>query len=329
MGSDMQRREFIGLIGGGAAAWPFVAIAQQDQRMKLIGVFLSVGIDQSRVEAFLQAMQQFGWSDSRNIRFDIRWGAGDPETNRKRAEEMVALAPAIIVAVGSAPVAALLQATRSVPVVFAGVVDPVSAGYVASLARPGGNVTGFLLFEYGVSGKWLELLKQIAPGLKRAAVLRDPTIPAGIGQFAIIQSVSPSLGVDVIPISVVDAAEIERSIATFADSPNGGLILTASALSIEHRDLVIRLAARYKLPTVEWDRERVVGGGLMAYGPDVLDQYRRAAGYVDRVLKGEKPADLPVQAPTKYVLTINLKTAKALGLDVPPALLARADELIE
>jgi putative ABC transport system substrate-binding protein len=324
----MKRREFIGLIGGGAA-WPFAAIAQQDRRMKLIGVFLGAGIDQSRVEAFLQAMQQLGWSDSRNVRFHIRWGAGDPETNRKRAEEMVALAPAIIVAVGSAPVAALLQATRSVPVVFAGVVDPVSAGYVTSLARPGGNVTGFLLFEYGVSGKWLELLKQIAPGLKRAAVLRDPTIPAGIGQFAIIQSVSPSLGVDVIPISVVDAAEIEGSIATFADSPNGGLILTASASSIEHRDLVIRLAARYKLPTVEWDRERVVGGGLMAYGPDVLDQYRRAAGYVDRVLKGEKPADLPVQAPTKYVLTINLKTAKALGLDVPPALLARADELIE
>jgi putative ABC transport system substrate-binding protein len=325
----MQRREFIGLIGGGAAAWPFAAIAQQDQRMKLIGVFLSAGIDQSRVEVFLQAMQQLGWSDSRNVRFDIRWGVADPEANRKRAEEMVALAPAIIVAVGSAPVAALLQATRSVPVVFAGVVDPVSAGYVASLARPGGNVTGFLLFEYGVSGKWLELLKQIAPGLKRAAVLRDPTIPAGIGQFAIIQSVSPSLGVDVIPISVVDAAEIERSIATFADSPNGGQILTASALSIKHRDLVITLAARYKLPAVDWDRESVVRGGLMAYGPDVLDQYRRAAGYVDRVLKGEKPANLPVQAPTKYVLTINLKTAKALGLDVPPALLASANELIE
>jgi putative tryptophan/tyrosine transport system substrate-binding protein len=230
---------------------------------------------------------------------------------------------------GSAPVAALLQATRSVPVVFAGVVDPVSAGYVASLARPGGNATGFLLFEYGVSGKWLELLKQIAPGLKRAAVLRDPTIPAGIGQFAIIQSVSPSLGVDVIPISVADAAEIERSIATFADTPNGGLILTASALSIKNRDLVIALAARYKLPAVYWDREGVVGGGLMAYGPEVLDQYRRAAGYVDRILKGEKPADLPVQAPTKYELMINLKTAKALGLDVPPSLLTRADEVVE
>jgi putative tryptophan/tyrosine transport system substrate-binding protein len=329
MGSDMQRREFIGLIGGGAAAWPLTAMAQQDQRMKLIGVFLTAGIDQSRVEAFLQAMQQFGWSDSRNIRFDIRFGAGDPETNRKRAEELVALAPAVIVAVGSAPVAALLQATRSVPVVFTAVVDPVSAGYVASLARPGGNATGFLLFEYGVSGKWLELLKQIAPSLKRAAVLRDPTIPAGIGQFAIIQSVSPSLGVDVIPFGVADAAEIERSIATFADSPNGGLILTASGSSLKHRDLLVALAARYKLPAVYWDRDIVGRGGLMAYGPDVLDQYRRAAGYVDRVLKGEKPADLPVQAPTKYVLTINLKTAKALGLDVPPALLASADEVIE
>jgi putative tryptophan/tyrosine transport system substrate-binding protein len=328
MGSDMQRREFIGLVGGGAAAWPFAAIAQLDQRMKLIGVFPSAGAVQSRVEAFLQAMQQFGWSDSRNVRFDIRWGVGDPETNRKRAEEMVALAPAIIVAIGSPAVAALLQATRSVPVVFTAVVDPVSAGYVASLARPGGNATGFLLFEYGVSGKWLELLKQIAPGLKRAAVLRDPTIPAGIGQFAIIQSVSPAQGVDVIPISVVDAAEIERSIATFADSPNGGLILTASAVS-NYRDLVIALAARYKLPAIYWDPESVVGGGLMAYGPDVLDQYRRAASYVDRILKGEKPADLPVQAPTKYKLTINLKTAKALGLDVPPALLASADEVIE
>jgi putative tryptophan/tyrosine transport system substrate-binding protein len=252
----------------------------------------------------------------------------DPEANRKRAEEMVALAPAIIVAIGSPTVAALLQATRSVPMVFTAVVDPVSAGYVASLARPGGNATGFLLFEYGVSGKWLELLKQIAPGLKRAAVLRDPNIPAGIGQFAIIQSVSPAQGVDVIPISVVNAAETERSIATFADLPNGGLILTASAAT-NYRDLIIALAARYKLPAIYWDSERVGGGGLMAYGPDVLDQYRRAATYVDRILKGEKPADLPVQAPTKYKLTINLKTAKALGLDVPPALLASADEVIE
>jgi putative ABC transport system substrate-binding protein len=325
----MRRREFIGLIGGGAVAWPFAATAQQDQRIKLVCVFSSAGIDQSRVDAFLQAMQQLGWSDGRNIRFDLRVGTGDPETNRKQAVEMVALAPAIIMAFGSAPVTALLQATHNVPVVFAGVVDPVSAGYVTSLARPGGNVTGFLLFEYGVSGKWLELLKQIAPGLKRAAVLRDPTIAAGIGQFAIIQSVSPSLGVDVIPMGIADAIEIERSIATFADTPNGGLILTASAFSIEHRALVIALAARYKLPAVYWDREGAVGGGLIAYGPDVLDQYRRATRYVDRVLKGEKPADLPVQAPTKYELTINLKTAKALGLDVPPALLASADQVIE
>jgi putative ABC transport system substrate-binding protein len=325
----MQRREFIGLIGGVAAAWPFATIAQQDQRIKLIGVFPSAGVVQSRVDVFLQAMQQFGWSDSRNVRFDIRWGAGDPETDRKRAEEMVALAPTIIVAFGSSAVAPLLQATRRVPVVFAGVVDPVSAGYVASLARPGGNATGFLLFEYSISGKWLELLKQIAPGLKRVAVLRDPTISAGIGQFAVIQSVSPSLGVDVTPVGVADAAEIERSIATFADLLNGGLILTASALSIKHRDLVIALAARYKLPAIEWDRESVGGGGLMAYGPDVLDHYRRAASYVDRILKGEKPADLPVQAPTKYELVINLRTAKALGLTVPPSFLARADEVIE
>jgi putative ABC transport system substrate-binding protein len=324
----MQRRQFIGLIGG-AAAWPFAAMAQQDPRIKLVGVFSSDGVVQSRVEVFKQAMVQLGWRDSRNVRFDIRWGTGDPETNRKEAQEMVALAPAIIVAFGSSAVGALLQATRSVPVVFAGVADPVSAGYVASLARPGGNATGFLLFEYSVSGKWLALLKQIAPGLKRAAVLRDPTIAAGIGQFAIIQSVAPSLGVDVIPIGVADAAEIERSIATFADTPNGGLILTASALTIKHRELIITLAARYKLPAVDWDREGAVGGGLMAYGPDVIEHYRRAASYVDRILKGEKPADLPVQAPTKYELTINLKTAKALGLDVPPALLASADEVIE
>jgi putative tryptophan/tyrosine transport system substrate-binding protein len=329
MGSGMQRREFIGLIGSGAAAWPFAAMAQQDQRVKLIGVFASDGVFQSRVEVFQQAMLQFGWSDGRNVRFDIRWGSGDPEANHKQAEELVALAPAIIVAFGSSAVGALLQVTRSVPVVFAGVADPVSAGYVASLARPGGNATGFLLFEYGVSGKWLELLKQIAPGLKRVAVLRDPTIAAGIGQFAVIQSVSPSLGVDVIPFGVAGAAEIERSIATFAESPNGGLILTASALSIKHRGLVIALAARYRLPTIDWDRESVLGGGLMAYGPDVVEHYKRAATYVDRILKGEKPADLPVQAPTRYELTINLKTAKALGIDVPPALLASADEVVE
>ena len=270
-----------------------------------------------------------GWTDGRNVRIDIRWGAGDADRIRKYAAELVALAPDVILATGSAAVGPLLQATRTVPIVFVHVADPVGAGFVESLARPGGNATGFTTFEYGMSGKWLELLKEIAPGVTRAAVLRDPAIAAGIGQFGAIQSVAPSLGVEVSPVDVRDAGEIERAVAAFARAPNGGLIVTASALAIVHRDLIITLAARHKLPAVYFARYFVTGGGLISYGPDLVDQYRRAAGYVDRILKGEKPADLPVQAPTKYELVINLKTAKALGLDVPPTLLARADEVIE
>ena len=259
----------------------------------------------------------------------IRWGAGNADDIRKYAAELVALAPDVILATGSSTVGPLLQATRTVPIVFAIVADPVGAGFVDSLARPGGNATGFMQFEYSLSAKWLELLKQIAPGVTRAAVLRDPAITAGIGQFAVIQSVAPSVGVEVSPVNVRDAGEIERAVTAFARSPNGGLIVTASALAAVHRDLIITLAARHKLPAVYSDRFFVTGGGLISYGPDFVDQYRRAAGYVDRILKGEKPADLPVQAPTKYELVINLKTAKALGLDVPPTLLARADEVIE
>ena len=328
----MRRREFIGLIGGAAASWPSATRAQQDPHLKLIGVLSAPAASSAtkpRVEAFLQAMLELGWREGRNARFDIRWGEGDSDIIRKQAQELVALAPDIIVVSGSVAVAALQQTTRRIPIVFMTVADPVGAGYVASLAQPGANITGFMLFEYGVSGKWLELLKQIAPGMKRTAVLRDPAIAAGIGQFAIIQSVAPSLGVDVTPFGLADVTEIERSIATFAGSPNGGLILTASSLSVTHGDLVIALTARYKLPAIYTARDYVVRGGLAAYGTDLTDQYRRAAGYADRILKGEKPADLPIQAPTKYELVLNLNTAKALGLTIPESFLQRADEVIE
>jgi putative ABC transport system substrate-binding protein len=270
-----------------------------------------------------------GWVDGRNVRIDSRFTAGNPDDIRKFAAELVALAPDVILVTGTAAVAPLLQATRTVPIVFVNVADPVGAGFVDSLSRPGGNATGFIQFEYSLSGKWLELLKQIAPGVTRAAVLRDPAITAGIGQFAIIQSVAPAIGMEVSPVAVRDAAEIERAVAAFARSSNGGMIVTASALSAVHRNLIITLAARHKLPAVYYRRGFVTGGGLISYGYDDLDQYRRAAAYVDRILKGEKAADLPVQAPTKYELVINLKTAKALGLIVPDALLARADEVIE
>jgi putative ABC transport system substrate-binding protein len=270
-----------------------------------------------------------GWTDGRNLRIEARWSAGDPAITRKHAAELVALAPDIVVATGSAGAAAMLQATRSVPIVFVIVPDPVGSGFVESLAQPGGNATGFMMFEYDLSAKWLELLKQIAPDVMRAAVLRDAALTAGIGQFAVIQSVARSVGVDVRAINLRDAAELERSIAAFAQAPNGGLILTASALSAVHRDLIISLAARFKLPATYQERSYVAAGGLVSYGPNFLDQHRRAASYVDRILKGEKPADLPVQAPTKYELVINLKTANALGLTVPSALLARADEVIE
>ena len=333
----MRRRDFISLLGGAAAApamiWPLGARAQQAERMRRIGVLMGLAADdpeaKARIAAFLQGLQQLGWIDGRNMRIDIRWGAGDAGHIRNYAAELVALAPDVILANGSSAVGPLLQASRTVPVVFAVVPDPVGAGFVDSLARPGGNATGFIQFEYGMSAKWLELLKEIAPRVTRAAVIRDPAISAGIGQFGAIQAVAPSFGVELSPVNVRDAGEIERAVAAFARTSNGGLIVTGSALSVVHRDLIIALAARHQLPAVYFARYFVTAGGLISYGPDLVDQYRRAAGYVDRILKGEKPADLPVQAPTKYELAINLKTAKALGLDVPPMLLARADEVIE
>jgi len=328
----MRRRDFIGLIGG-AAAWPVMARAQQPDRMRRIGVLVGAGADgldaQARQGAFLQGLQQLGWTDGRNVRIDTRWAGAKPDAIRKYAAELVALAPDVILAAGNAPVERLLQATRTVPIVFVFAIDPVGSGIVDSLSQPGGNATGFMQFEYSLTAKWLELLKQIAPGVTRAAVLRDAAVAAGIGQFAVIQSVAPSVGVEVSPINGRDASEIERAIAAFARTSNGGLIVTASALAGVHRDLLITLAARHKLPAIYSNRVAVAAGGLISYGADLVDQYRRAAGYVDRVLKGEKPADLPVQAPTKYELVINLKTARALGLDVPASLLARADEVIE
>ena len=313
-------------------AWPLAARAQQGERMRRIGVLLPVAADdpdpQAFYAAFVQRLQQLGWTDGRNVRIDTRWGAGNAADSRKYATELVALAPDVILAVGVS-VEPLLEATRTVPIVFTIVPDPVGSGFVDSLSRPGGNATGFLMFEYSLCGKWPELLKEIAPGVTRAAVLRDAAVAAGIGQFAVIQSVAPSVGVEVSPVNVRDAAEIERAVAAFARSGNGGLILTASALSVVHRDLIIALAARHKLPAVYHQRLFVAAGGLISYGPNFLDQFRQAAGYVDRILKGEKPADLPVQAPTKYELVINLKTAKALGLTVPQLILARADEVIE
>jgi putative ABC transport system substrate-binding protein len=329
----MRRREFITLLSGVATAWPFMARAQQPDRMRRIGVLLPGTADdaeyQARRAVFLQALQQLGWSDGRNVLIDTRWAAGDPNVIRKYVGELIALAPDVILTAGSATMGPLLQATRTVPIVFTTVLDPVGAGFVDSLAQPGGNATGFIAFEYGLSGKWLELLTQITPGLTRVAILRDPAIAAGIGQFAAIQSVAPSFGVELRPIDVREVGEIERAIAAFARFSNGGLIVTASSGAAIHGDLIIALAARHKLPSVYSDLHFVTGGGLISYGPDRVDQYRRAAAYVDRIFKGEKPADLPVQAPTKYELAINLKTAKALGLAVPQALLARADEVIE
>ena len=315
----MRRREFITLLGGAAVAWPLAARAQQRERMRRIGMLLPAAADdaefQARVGAFLQALAQLGWTIGRNVRIDTRWATTNAADIRRHAAELAALAPDVILAHGTSTVGPLLQATRTVPIVFPIVVDPVGAGFVDSLARPGGNATGFMPFEYSLSGKWLELLKEIAPGVTRVAVLRDPAIPTGIGQFGVIQAVAPSLRVEVNPVNVRDAGEIERAVAAFARSPNGGLIVTASASAVLHRDLIITLAARHKLPAVYYERFFVAAGGLISYGPDFIDQFRRAAGYVDRILKGEKPADLPVQAPTKYELVINLKTAKALGLD--------------
>jgi ABC-type uncharacterized transport system substrate-binding protein len=328
----MTRRQFITLFGG-AAAWPLAARAQQPKRMRRIGVLIPLVANdleaRTRLTAFQQALQELGWIDGSNVHIDTRWSAGNAADTRKYAEELVALAPDVIFASGSPGLGSALQATRTIPIVFAIVPDPVGAGYVQSLSQPGGNATGFMMFEYSLCAKWLALLKEIAPGVTRAAVLRDPAIAAGIGQFAVIQSVAPSVGVDVSPVNITDAAEIERAVAAFAHSANGGLISTASALSAVHRDLIITLAAQHKLPAVYQERYYVAGGGLISYGPNFNDQFRRAAGYVDRILKGEKPADLPVQAPTNYELVINLKTAKALGLAVPPSVRARADEVIE
>jgi putative ABC transport system substrate-binding protein len=329
----MRRRQFIGLLGGAAAAWPLAARAQQGERMRRIGVLTNLVADdpeaQARVGAFLQGLQELGWAVGRNMRIEYRWGAGDADRTRGYAAELVALAPDVILTSGASALAPLLQATRSVPVVFAQVPDPVGAGFVNSLARPGGNTTGFITYEYGLSGKWLELLTQIAPSVTRAAVIRDPAVSAGTGQWGAIQAVAPSVRVLVSPVNVRDAGEIERDVAAFAHGSNSGLIVTASALAIRHRNLIVTLAARHRLPAVYYQRGFVTGGGLISYGPDFIDQYRRAAGYVDRILKGEKASELPVQAPTKYELVINLKTAKALGLTVPPSLLARADEVIE
>jgi putative ABC transport system substrate-binding protein len=328
----MKRRAFIAAFGG-AAAWPMVARAQQAERMRRIGVLMPGTADdaeyQARMAAFLQRLQQLGWTDGRNVEIDTRWAAGDANLIRKYVAELVALAPDVILAPGSTTVGPLLQATRTVPIVFATLLDPVGAGFVDSLARPGGNATGFIAFEYGLSGKWLELLKQIAPSLTRVAILRDPATAAGIGQFAAIQSVAPSFGVELRPIDIREAGEIERAVTAFARSSNGGLIVTAGSGSAIHSNQIITLAARHKLPAVYGDRHFVTGGGLISYGPDRVDQYRQAAAYIDRILKGEKPGDMPVQAPTKYELVINLKTAKALGLAAPPSLLSRADEVIE
>src|SRR5262249_15173428 len=329
----MRRREFITLLGGAAVAWPVAARAQQPERMRLIGVLMNRAADnpegQTRFAAFLQGLQEAGWAGGRNGRSDIRWGADDVDRQRTYAAELVALAPDIILAGGTLSLAAMQQASRSVPIVYAAVADPVGGGFVDSLARPGGNATGFMPSEYSFSGKGLELLKEVAPGVKRAAVLRNAASPTGIGQFTAIQTVAPSLGVEVNAINVRDAGEIERAVAAFARSANGGLIGTTRASATVPGDLIITLATRHKLPAVYGNRFAVTGGGLLSYGPDFVDMHRLAAGYVDRILKGEKPADLPVQAPTKLELVINLKTARVLGLDAPPTLLARADEVIE
>jgi putative ABC transport system substrate-binding protein len=329
----VKRRDFITLIGGAAAAWPLVARAQQPERMRRIGALVGTAADdaigQARIAAFLQGLGQLDWMVGRNVRMDFRWAAADADQARAYAAELVALAPDVILASSGSVVGPLRRLTRTIPIVFTETSDPVGAGFVESLASPGGNVTGFLTFEYSLSGKWLELLKEVAPPVTRVAVLRDAAIPSGTGQWGAIQSVAPSFGVELRAIDVHDAGEIERTIGAFARTPNTGMILTASAFAQLHRKAIITLADRHKLPAVYFQRGLVVDGGLVSYGPDTIDLHRRAASYVDRILRGEKPADLPVQAPTKYELVINLKTAKALGLDVPPSLLARADEVIE
>jgi putative ABC transport system substrate-binding protein len=329
----VRRRDFITLLGGAAAAFPLAAHAQQAERVRRVGILVNATADaavfQACIGAFLQGLEQLGWTDGRNLRIDTRWATVDAAEIRRHAAELAALAPDVILAHGASTVGPLLQMTRTVPIVFPIIGDPVGAGFVDSLARPGGNATGFMSYEWNLSGKWLELLKQIAPGVTRAAVLRDSTQGTSNNYFAVIQDVAPSLRMDVIPVNMRDAGEIERAVTAFARSSNGGLIVTASGAATRHRELIVALAAQHKLPTVYFERNFAAAGGLMSYGADFVDLYRRAAGYVDRILKGEKPADLPVQAPTKYQLVINLKTAKALGLAVPATLLASADEVIE
>ena len=328
----MRRREFLSVICG-AAAWPLAAHAQQGERVRRIGIILPATADdaefQARLAAFYQGLALLGWTIGRNVRIDTRWATANAADIRRHVAELVALSPDVILAHASTTVGPLLQATRTVPIVFPVASDPVAAGFVDSLARPGGNATGFMDFEYGMAAKWLELLKQIAPDMTRSAVLRDPGIPTGPAQFGVIQAMAPSLRVEAIAVNVRDTAEIERDVATFARSTNGGMVVTSSSLSRLHRNLIVTLAARHKLPAVYWDRFFVAAGGLISYGSDTIDMYRRAAGYVDRILKGEKPADLPVQAPTKFETVLNLKTAKALGLTIPQSVLARADEVIE
>jgi putative tryptophan/tyrosine transport system substrate-binding protein len=330
----MRRREFITLLGGAAAAWPLSARAQHGERVRRIAVLMSSSADdadgQARMAAILQGLEPLGWSVGRNVQIDFRWGAGDLDRFRRYAAELVALSPDVIVATAGSIVGMLQQATRTVPIVFVTTIDPVGSGFVASLARPGGNATGFTAREFSMSGKWLELLKEIAPSVTRVAVIRDPFVPAGSGGFAAIQTAAPSFGVELTPVGLRDTDEVERGIASFAHGSNDGLIVVGPTSSVEtHRDLIITLAARHRLPAVYSSRLWTTAGGLISYGVNSLDQYRRAAGYVDRILRGEKPADLPVQAPTKYELVINLKTAKAFGLEAPPTLLARADEVIE
>jgi len=332
MAVTIGRRELLAALGGATAAWPLAARAQQAP-MRRIGVLMSVAADgpqgQARLAAFVKGLEQLGWTDGRNVQIDTRWGGGDAERTRKHVAELVALGPDVFLASGDHPVVALQQTTRTVPIVFTMVGDPVGAGFVESLARPGGNTTGFTLFEFSIGTKWIELLKEIAPGVKRAAVIREGGTANGTGFFAAIQAVAPALGVELTPIGVRDVGEIERAIAGFARSPNGGMVVTGSAQTAVHSNLIVTLAARHKLPAIYFGRFIISAGGLASYGPDFIDEHRRAAGYVDRILKGERPADLPVQAPTKFEFVINLQTARALGLTVPPTLLARADEVIE
>jgi ABC-type uncharacterized transport system substrate-binding protein len=334
MASHIERRKFLAtLVGGAAVAWPLAARAQEPDRVRRIGVLMNLTADDpeapGRVAAFAQGLGELGWTIGRNVRIDYRWGANDPDRGRRYADELIALAPDVILASNTQAVLAVQRTSRTVPIVFVGVIDAVGSSLVKSLGHPGGNATGFMLFEYSLSGKWLELLKEIAPRISRVAVLRDAAIAAAIGQFAAIHAVAPSMGMELSPLDARDAGEIERAIAAFAGSANGGLIVTSSALAAAHRKLIVALAARHRLPAIYSLRYYATSGGLISYGPDTTDPFRRAAGYVDRILKGAQPADLPVQAPTKYELVINLKTAKALGLEVPPTLLARADEVIE